>query len=333
MRVAAVLVVARAAVRPIPTAGAPRVRTSAGEPAARHCVDSARRELRRAHPVRQGAPEVQRELPDARRSAATRLTLVVTVEHGKGETVLPTRLSAAERQPAKPQSARSAQASCLPDPEGAAGAQPRRTERAASARRRRVRIPVVAVAAEAGAPRLILPPLADRHVARERRDRHRVHARRTRIVSKIRSRTRRTRSRSGNPPAAPAARRVDRARSTSRSRPRSRSRSARSPRWLISRWLRRPKKRRRRRRRRARRGTSRSRSSTTSGTRGLLARAVSPSTSTASRTCVRRYLGARYGFDGLESTTDETLGRAPPSRRRASDVMPDIEAFLRDAIS
>ncbi len=45
---------------------------------------------------------------------------------------------------------------------------------------------------------------------------------------------------------------------------------------------------------------------------------------------VRKYLGDRYGFDGLESTTREILtfiGRVMP----AVSVMPEIEVFLREA--
>jgi hypothetical protein len=45
---------------------------------------------------------------------------------------------------------------------------------------------------------------------------------------------------------------------------------------------------------------------------------------------VRRYLGDRYGFDGLESTTREMLGEL----RRATPrivVLDEIERFLRQA--
>jgi len=44
---------------------------------------------------------------------------------------------------------------------------------------------------------------------------------------------------------------------------------------------------------------------------------------------MRQYLGARFGFDGLESTTDETLA----SLRRVPhfDIpMPEITIFLKD---
>ena len=44
---------------------------------------------------------------------------------------------------------------------------------------------------------------------------------------------------------------------------------------------------------------------------------------------VREYLGARFGFDGLESTTDETLA----ALRRVPHFglpMPEVAAFLQD---
>ncbi|HYP90048.1 MAG TPA: hypothetical protein VEQ59_17885, partial [Polyangiaceae bacterium] len=45
---------------------------------------------------------------------------------------------------------------------------------------------------------------------------------------------------------------------------------------------------------------------------------------------VRRYLGDRYGFDGLESTTREMLGELRRTTPRIV-VLGDIERFLRQA--
>jgi hypothetical protein len=45
---------------------------------------------------------------------------------------------------------------------------------------------------------------------------------------------------------------------------------------------------------------------------------------------VRRYLGDRYGFDGLESTTREMLGELRGATPRIV-VLDDIERFLRQA--
>jgi hypothetical protein len=45
---------------------------------------------------------------------------------------------------------------------------------------------------------------------------------------------------------------------------------------------------------------------------------------------VRRYLGDRYGFDGLESTTREMLGELRATTPRIA-VLDDIERFLRQA--
>jgi hypothetical protein len=45
---------------------------------------------------------------------------------------------------------------------------------------------------------------------------------------------------------------------------------------------------------------------------------------------VRKYLGARFDFDGLESTTREALQRLREVRPRPA-VLPDIERFLREA--
>jgi hypothetical protein len=52
--------------------------------------------------------------------------------------------------------------------------------------------------------------------------------------------------------------------------------------------------------------------------------------------CVRKYLGARYGFDGLESTTDEillTLGRVRPKIGESGgdpEILHTVQAFLAD---
>lgn len=45
---------------------------------------------------------------------------------------------------------------------------------------------------------------------------------------------------------------------------------------------------------------------------------------------MRRYLGDRYGFDGLESTTREMLGELRATSPRIS-ILDEIERFLRQA--
>ena len=45
---------------------------------------------------------------------------------------------------------------------------------------------------------------------------------------------------------------------------------------------------------------------------------------------MRRYLGDRYGYDGLESTTREALGSLRQVTHR-SRILGGIEAFMRDA--
>ncbi len=44
---------------------------------------------------------------------------------------------------------------------------------------------------------------------------------------------------------------------------------------------------------------------------------------------VRSYLGARFGFDGLESTTDEIVARLG-SQHLPGLVVPEVVAYLRD---
>jgi hypothetical protein len=45
---------------------------------------------------------------------------------------------------------------------------------------------------------------------------------------------------------------------------------------------------------------------------------------------VRGYLGARFGFDGLESTTDEILGHMRRAELMGAIAMPEITVFLQE---
>ena len=68
----------------------------------------------------------------------------------------------------------------------------------------------------------------------------------------------------------------------------------------------------RRRRPRGPRGRSRSSGSTRSGTPACSRRSASAEFFDRVNDAVRQYLGARFGFDGLESTTDETMAALRP---------------------
>ena len=241
-------------------------------------------------------------------------TLELVVEHGKGETVLAERLSARSRAATRSRRSKRA-ASSLPDPDGGAGP--------SSSESRRRRAPKHACASSF----VPLPPSRAATSSCCRRCRSRSPApaasldasarSRTRSSSKIRSRTRRTPSRSDEP--------ASRARSARSGPPPSTRRSialialvvGALVAWLIGRWLRRPQ----------------------AGPppppprppwevaleelfdlehAGLVKSERFAEHFDRVSDCVRKYLGDRYGFDGLESTTRETLAVLRAHRRRAS---------------
>ncbi|MET0790422.1 MAG: hypothetical protein ABW061_02785 [Polyangiaceae bacterium] len=84
------------------------------------------------------------------------LTLEVVVEHGKGETVLPTGFRLLSDSPQA--KALEREGFALPDPEGAAGPKLERTEQGERATTK-VRISVVPLPAKPGRHQLVLPPL------------------------------------------------------------------------------------------------------------------------------------------------------------------------------
>ncbi len=137
---------------------APSTGTSAAAPSASQtpAADSANAEncVERI-PAGKNRPQFSEKMP-TRAVSGHALTLVVTVEHGKGETVLPTGFHLLSDSPEA--KALEREGFALPDPEGAAGPKLTRTEegeRATTA----VQISVVPLPPKPGRHELILPPL------------------------------------------------------------------------------------------------------------------------------------------------------------------------------
>ncbi len=146
----------------------------AGAPAAPNAAPSAASGAAPAPPASAAAPDnanaencVERipsgkNRPQFSEKMATRavsghaLTLLVTVEHGKGETVLPTGFHLLSDSPEA--KALEREGFALPDPEGAAGPKLTRTEQGERATTA-VQISVVPLPAKPGRHELILPPL------------------------------------------------------------------------------------------------------------------------------------------------------------------------------
>jgi hypothetical protein len=106
-------------------------------------------------PSGKGRPKFSEKIA-ARAISGHALTLEVVVEHGKGETVLPTGFRLLSDSPQA--KALEREGFALPDPEGAAGPKLERTEQGERATTR-VRISVVPLPAKPGRHQLLLPPL------------------------------------------------------------------------------------------------------------------------------------------------------------------------------
>ena len=113
--------VASAAAAPPPSATPPSDSADA-----EHCVERI--------PAGKNRPQFSEKMP-TRAVSGHALTLVVTVEHGKGETVLPTGFHLLSDSPEA--KALEREGFALPDPEGAAGPKLTRTEQGETARAHR----------------------------------------------------------------------------------------------------------------------------------------------------------------------------------------------------
>jgi hypothetical protein len=120
---------------------------SADAPNAENCVERI--------PAGKKRPEFTEKVA-SRAVSGHALTLVVTVSHGKGETVLPTGFHLQSDSPEA--KALEREGFALPDPEGAAGPKLTRTEQGEQASTA-VQISVVPLPAKPGRHQLILPPL------------------------------------------------------------------------------------------------------------------------------------------------------------------------------
>ncbi|MEP7053141.1 MAG: hypothetical protein ABJB12_22440 [Pseudomonadota bacterium] len=136
-----------AALSPAASAAAPSAAASAGAANAENCVERI--------PAGKNRPEFSEKMP-SRAVSGHALTLVVTVSHGKGETVLPTGFHLQSDSPEA--KALEREGFALPDPEGAAGPKLTRTEQGERATTA-VQISVVPLPAKPGRQQLFLPPL------------------------------------------------------------------------------------------------------------------------------------------------------------------------------
>ena len=283
-------------------------------------------------PAGGAAPDARRHLPRARATSGYAATLQVDGRARQGR-------DRAARRPRAPERERRG-ASALKERglrhsrsgrrrRGAPHETPTSTRRAA-ARQTTLELPLVAAADGARAHTLILPPLPVA-VARANGDVVTLCTKPHTIVVEDPTASTPDAQAEAEPAAARAARRVDRARATALIwMARRRSSPARSLAWLVYRWLHAAEAR-----------AAAAAAAPAVGGRARAARRDAPRgparDASASREyfdrvndAVREYLGARFGFDGLESTTDEIARGARRAAPLRASRCPRSSAFLQE---